>query len=481
MTSRRALAWSLTERYASLAVGLASSMVLARLLTPAEIGLFSLCAAVMLMSSVVRDFGVTEFIVQEKELTQSKMRSVFGVAIVFGWGIGLIIYLSRDLFASLYGEPRIAALLAVLSINFLLLPFASPAFAMLNREMEFKRVLGIQLGSTLTGAATSLTLALNGQGPFSLAWASVASGVMQCLLVTWMRPKSSLLLPGFSEAWRVVRYGAFTMASRIIDTAASSAHEFIIARQFGFADLGMFSRAKGLTDMFNANVTSAVARVATPTMASAHRDDVSLVHTFAKGTAVFTSIAWPFFGFLALCAPEIIGLMFGHQWDHAGQLARLLAMSMMPSALYALSHVVMAATGQVKKRLLVSLQYGPIHVVGLLFTSLVSLEAMALWWFCTNAIIALSYSLQIRSILKASWSALYGASLRSVPIAVATIATQFAALETARMAGLHEAVLVTATALAGVIAWILTARAFGHPSYDELLRLWRANRPVRTA
>ena len=67
MTSvRRALALSLVERYLTLAIALGSNMVLARLLTPDQIGVYSVSLAVIGLAQALRDFGVGSYLIQEK-------------------------------------------------------------------------------------------------------------------------------------------------------------------------------------------------------------------------------------------------------------------------------------------------------------------------------------------------------------------------------------------------------------------------------
>ena len=68
MTSvRRSLAITFLDKYATLAIGIVSTMILSRLLTPAEIGVFSVASIFVLLASILRDFGVADYLVQAKE------------------------------------------------------------------------------------------------------------------------------------------------------------------------------------------------------------------------------------------------------------------------------------------------------------------------------------------------------------------------------------------------------------------------------
>ena len=86
MSTRNSLFFSFLDRYASLVITIISSMVIARLLTPAEIGVFSVTIVLVSFVTTVRDMGAGQYMVQEKELTTERIRSVWAVQLGLGWG-----------------------------------------------------------------------------------------------------------------------------------------------------------------------------------------------------------------------------------------------------------------------------------------------------------------------------------------------------------------------------------------------------------
>jgi O-antigen/teichoic acid export membrane protein len=467
---RGALAWSFAERYASLVVTLASTMLLARLLTPAQVGVFSLCASVTAVAGILRDFGVSEYLNQEKDLTDDKMRAAFGIAIAIAWSIAVLVLISRHSVARYYGEPGVADVLAVLSLNFLILPFTSPAFALLNREMAFRKIFVVQIVSNAVQAVTAVTLAYRGHGYMSLAWAPVAGIAVQTALVGFVRPRESRLLPGLKCAREVLAYGSMFVTSRFIETFTRNAHEFIIAKQAGFASVGLFSRAFGLIELFNSNVTSAVMRVASPAFAADHRAGIALKGDFARGTAIFTSIAFPFLGFIALMAADIIRVLFGPQWDAAAPLARILAIALIPFYLIGLAPHLLAATGHVKRRLKISFWFSPVHLLGVLLASFVSLQAVAMVWGFSNTVMLAMYVFHLKQVLHSTASELFKPSLASVLVAAISVFMQALVLVLCRELELPAIVNLLAVAVAAAITWYLAVKAIRHPVHDEIVR-----------
>lgn len=468
---RKALLWSFAERYFSLGITIIGTMVLARLLTPAQVGVFSVCAAFTAVASILRDFGVSEFLIQEKELTPEKTRAAFGIAFIVAWSMGIIVFCSRSIVASYFGEPGVASVLAVMSLNFFILPFASPAYALLNREMAFRKIFFVQTVANTVQTAAAITLAFKGYSYMSLAWAPVISISCQTLLLAWLRPRDTFLWPSLNNARSVLGFGSMFVSSRVIETVTNNSHEFFIAKQFGFASVGIFSKASGLIDLFNHNVASAIMRVATPAFAKEHRDGKSLIASYSRGTAILTSLSWPFFGFVAITSAPIIRVLFGPNWQDAATIATILAITILPNALMSLAPNLLAATGNIKRRLKVTLIYGPIHILLIALASTISLEAMAAVFGLSNATMVFLYLRQVSTILQTRIRDILRPSLASLWVALASVCFQALAFEACLLLDPPSLVSLIVTGVAAVLGWCLCARLINHPAYAELSRL----------
>ena len=94
MSIRRSLVYSYLDRYASLVISIVSSMIIARLLTPADIGVFSVTMVLLAFVTTVRDMGAGCYLVQEKELTIDRIRAVWAVQLGLGVLLGLVVLIA---------------------------------------------------------------------------------------------------------------------------------------------------------------------------------------------------------------------------------------------------------------------------------------------------------------------------------------------------------------------------------------------------
>ncbi|MBV5307784.1 lipopolysaccharide biosynthesis protein [Chromatium okenii] len=348
MTSvRRALALSLIERYLLIVISLLSNILLARLLTPEEIGLYSVSLAVIGIAQVLRDFGVGNFLIQEKHLSEAHIRTAFGFTLVIGIALFFITFFVAASVAQFYNDMRIVQTMRISSLNFLVMPFCTISLSLLRRDMAFKQIMVVSLLAALVGFCVTVSLAYAGFGANSIAVGAVATNIATGITAWLVRTKRQLLLPSFSEWHVILNFGGQNTLAGIVTTIAMDVNDLALGKILGFAPVAMYSRAQGLMNLFHRDVMTAVKGVAFPAFAKAHRDGESLEESYIKSVTVVTVIAWPFYGFTALYALELLRLLFGPQWDEAVPLvpmfclagASLAASSLVISAVMAVGRI----------------------------------------------------------------------------------------------------------------------------------------------
>lgn len=374
---RQSLALSFAQKYTELAISTVSIIALARLLTPAEIGIYSVGAAVTALGHALRDFGVSNYLIQERDLTTDRIRTSVGVSIVVAWAIALLLFALSGPIASFYREPGLRDLLFVLSGSFLFIPFSSPILALLRRGMAFGYLYIINTAGALVHAATAITFAILGFSYMSIAWATLAAVITRLVGAHLFRPRNSHVMPSFKEWRRVASFGGMASVADIMGHIGSYAPDFILGRLLGFTAVGLFSRATGLIQIFNQTVMHAVMPVVLPTFASKHHRDEDLLEPYLRALSFVTVFAWPFFIFLSLMTFPIVRILFGTQWDAAIPLIRILCLAGIFQALLYLASPLFIAIGKVRINLKISVTTSLIVVILFIIGASYSLEAAA--------------------------------------------------------------------------------------------------------
>jgi O-antigen/teichoic acid export membrane protein len=176
LSIHKSLLFSFAEKYTVLVLGFVSSVVLSRLLTPTEVGVYSIGAVVVAVLQIVRDFGVGQYLIKERELTPEKIRAAFSLTLMIAWVIGGLLALLSGPVSDFYREPGVGQVLRVLALNCLLIPFGSITLPVLRREMRFGAIYTINVTSAVVSLVASIGLVLAGFSFMALAWSSVIPG-----------------------------------------------------------------------------------------------------------------------------------------------------------------------------------------------------------------------------------------------------------------------------------------------------------------
>ena len=347
MSTRKSLFFSFLDRYASLAVTVVTSMVIARLLTPTEIGVFSVTMVLLMFVATVRDMGAGQYLVQEKELTTERIRAVWAVQLGLGIGLACLVLLASYPVSVFYNEPRMRDIMQVVALNYVINPFGSLTYAWLMREMRFESVALMRFSSALCGSLVGIWLAWKNYGPISLAFGSLASTVVNSLVAVYFRPKFFPWLPGVGEIRRVLVFGSQLTASSIVAVMSTGAPELLLGKLQNLTSVGLFSRSNGLVQMFHRLFVDAVGAVCLPWFAKQSREQGGFVESFLKATSYVTALGWSFCLAVICLAHPIVRVLYGHQWDASVDLARLLAVAMVFSVPASLCQTALLSSGAV--------------------------------------------------------------------------------------------------------------------------------------
>lgn len=355
-------------------IGFVGIMLIARLLTPAEIGIYSVASAVTGIAQMLRDFGIGNYLIQERELTRERIQTALTVAIITSWTAGGLLYFSSPWAAAFYSEPGLADLIKIQCINFLVIPFTAPILALLRRDMQFAVLFRISVICSIVQFVVSVGLATLGYGYMSLAWASVANVICLMLLVNLNRPQDAWIMPGLKEWRRIANFGVQTSVAAIITEIAMNMNDLILGRFLGFQAVAFYSRAQGMIYLFHRDMMNAVRRVAFPAFAQAVREDKDLLKAYLLSVNYITVFAWPFYAFLGLYAHSVMRLMFGDQWDAAIPLVRILVFAGAIGALWNLWSSALLAMGHVNKVMRSELMVQITRIILIFYAASISIE-----------------------------------------------------------------------------------------------------------
>lgn len=426
MTIRTSIAWTFSEQVLQYGLQFAASIIIARLLTPDEMGIFALAMSASAFLISLRTLGIGNYLIREPELDLTKIRSAFGIMLATSWSLGLVLFLSRDLVAGFYERDGIAEAMALLALSFVVSPLGAPAAALLAREMRFRVLHNIGFASSAAGAVVSVALAYLGFSYMALVWGLLASTGLHAVGCMLAMPQYALLRPSFTH-WRgITEFGGLLSLTALIGTANAEGAKFILGAFTNPAGVAQFNRAGQIPNLSRRGIFDPVGRVLLPAWSKNVRQGLSIGPAVEKLVSLNTVLVWPAFLALGFIAEPFIVLVFGENWRPAGEILPWLLLAHSIVAMLPQPEQVLVPYGLVRRLLALRVLAAVFSLSTAAYGASLGLEAFAILRVAAAVFLTVLTYLAIRPLITlrlGTFAALYSRSglvavVAAVPAAI---------------------------------------------------------------
>jgi len=477
MNLRRSIVISASAKYAATGLGFISSVILARLLTPEDFGIYSIAASIALVGYLFRNFGVNQFIIQVETLNDEILRTAFSITLAISWTIAGLLAASSGWVGDFYGNPGIALVLLFLSLNFVLLPFGSVADSVLRRNLEFGKLAVINVASAFTGMSVAIISAWFGAEYLSIVWASNAATLVTIALNLYYRPPGLPWRPGLGALHEVSGFGLKVGLLDLVTNGGDSVTELIIGKSHGLHNLGMYSRAYGAFNLFEHAFIEGIRPVVLPFLSEAKRNRAALAPMYLQIVSFVSIFMAPFFVFLLISGMDVIRVLYGDQWDDAVPVLQVMCFAglLLVPTIYFEQLLIAHSRPGLALRYQLAFQGSRIVVLLVLAGGELWLAALALVAgtavkvLMTVRLAQRIFALQLTELLKTL-----------TPSAIASISLGAVLwLATSAMSDWEAALprLLLSAVLAGLV-WLAAVFATRHPAADEIRKIVRRLKPA---
>lgn len=343
---RKKIALQIVASNVGLAIHFALTVVLSRLLTPDDIGVFSMSAVLIAVAHVFRDFGVTTYIKRVKTLDDATVRTARTLLLMTSGAMALLMYFSAPACARFFNEPRVEEVVRVLALGFLFIPLGAIASAILTRETQVGKTAVATLVSSVVYFAASVWMAFNGFDHMTMAWANfiniIAHGLVANLLLgrrfDW-RPS----LRGWREMTNFGLGNVLTNLTRALNTALP---DIALGRLSTPATVGLFSRANGTVTMMEKLLQPPINYFTLPQMARVHHAEGDVGAAYLRVSSIVQCLMFPALAWIAIVAPDLIGLLYGTQWIPAAAAVPWLCVAIGISTMFAMATPTLMGVGR---------------------------------------------------------------------------------------------------------------------------------------
>lgn len=336
--------WMVLFKLVDRGLGIVSTLILARLLVPADFGLVAMAMSVIAILELATSFSFEVALIQKRELQRAHYDTAWTLNVVLSSACAATTALLAYPTALFYDEPRLTMVMLVLSIGWLFAGLENTGIVDFRRQLDFRREFYFLGSKRALSFLITVALALTLRSYWALAIGSVVGrilGVVLSYALHRFRPRPSL-----QAARELFGFSGWMLANNVLSVLQIRIPHFAVGRVLGSQPLGLFTVGAEIAQIPSTDLTAPINRVIFPGFSRLADDTAQLRTTFLNVMAVTTMFALPAAVGIASVAEPLVIAMLGTKWIDAVPVIQILALAAAISVVTSNNNSVYLALGQ---------------------------------------------------------------------------------------------------------------------------------------
>jgi lipopolysaccharide exporter len=363
----RGSVWAVAMRWTIRLLGLISTIILARLLTPQDFGIIVMASIVIGLIDLCTEFGVGMLLIREVSITRADCDTAWTFRVLQGIVLALIMILLSEIAVSYFNEARLAPVLKVLAMVAVISGLQNIGMVLVRKELDFAKDFRFEVYKKIASFCCIVTCALLLRSYWGLVLGRLIASLIHLAISYIMhpyRPKLSL------QRWRFFIHFSVAMIGGNVGKFLNERFDTIaIGGLYNTASLGLYNVASELAKLATKEVTMPIGRALMPSYASISEDKQALSRAYLTSFSFIALIILPLGTGLSSIAEPAVVLIYGSKWRQAAPLLSWLA----------LYSIVSALIGMLGDHILITLRREKL-AMSLRFVQLAILAPIA--WYC---------------------------------------------------------------------------------------------------
>lgn len=325
-------------------LGMISMLILARILTPEDFGLVSICTLAVFLFNSLSDVGAKQFIVSTKEVDKDTLNTAWTLNICIKFGIWLIFFYFTPHVADFLGKVEAETPLRFLSIILIVGCLGNPGVWLMSRDLNYKPLFKIDVASKIISFATVLLIAYFERTYWAMLVGLVLQYFLPCIFSHFIcdyRPRFQL-----SNISKQLTFSKWVIANSIVGYAKGEGDSILVAKYFSLEMIGIYTMFKNLSNMPLIQLISPATDPLLATFSSTIRKNDFQPYQLNIVLLLLLSLVVPLASVMAYFNHEIVLLFLGDNWGEHAYIFSILAFMMVPGILFkTLSEYILAEGG----------------------------------------------------------------------------------------------------------------------------------------
>ncbi|WP_187428577.1 hypothetical protein ROLI_043030 [Roseobacter fucihabitans] len=378
MSLRRAIRDRLLSRPAVLAAHAIALVVLSRLLSPADFGLFALAAISHQIAVSLADLGIKSQLLKDPTLEPRRHGEAFGLALasamVVGGGFLFILLVLPEQIV----PPSLDVTLWILAASVFLGPLELLFNIPLMQSMRFGLISTVNVFGAWTRCGVSILAAIYGAGPAALAAGLLAEQIVSFALFACARQRQAIPAPRITGWQTLIVDGTRLSGNQVIRHLCDLGILGAISSFLGVATLGVYNRADQVVKLFDKVFLNSMSPVIMPAFVQAIQNGHQPAAIYLKKVELLSALTWPAFAAIAILADPLCRVVLGPGWDAAPIIVQLLALIGIADAFTKMNQALFIALGELRLGTRLDVLHHITRVILATVGAFISIEALCI-------------------------------------------------------------------------------------------------------
>jgi PST family polysaccharide transporter len=305
-------AWMISFRMADRFIGVISTAVLARLLTPDDFGVVALALSMIAVLDMMGELSFELALIRDQEATEAHYHTAWTARVIKALLLFAILNIAAGPSALFFGDPRLRPVVHVLSFTVVLAAAQSILITDLRKELDFEREFRFRIVSRLCGFFITLGLAWLWRDHWAMVYGTLATEAVRFVMSYIMMPyRPRLTLSQFRE---IFEFSKWLLAGNIFLALMKRSPSLAIGRLADAQTVGLYTLATQICGLASTELVAPIKRALFPGYSKLVSDFEALRQVYLENFSVIVLLAMPIAAGIGLTAEFIVPLFLGNQW-----------------------------------------------------------------------------------------------------------------------------------------------------------------------
>lgn len=393
------IAWMSLMRMGIKGLGVVSTVVLARLLAPADFGLVAMAMSVVAALQLLQEFSFDVALIQRQDADRSYYDTAWTLNVLFSVSLGVILLLVAAPTAQFYDEPRLTSVMCVLAVGVVVSGFENVGVIAFLKDLTYHKEFLLRFAQKSCSIAITIPLAFVLRSYWALVVGMVSGYALRVLISYYAHP----FRPRFSlAAYRhLFSFSQWLLANNVLGFLRRRFPDFVLGRLAGPSSLGLFTISQEISNLPTTELVAPINRAVFPAYAKMANNRETLRNGFLNVIGLVVLVALPAGFGIAAVSELLVTVALGEQWLPAIPVVAVLAAYGAINALTTNCTAVYFATGQPRTLVMIGLTQAAFLIPSLIWGALNYGVTGVAWAYVANSVVVtvpLNYAVMLKRL-----------------------------------------------------------------------------------